>query len=89
MTQKEYKEKLLELENQIVELKKELDFERSKKCDYEQALIDYHRANEYLRTANENIRQNELTIDRLNQMIERYERILDRFSINSKWEINI
>lgn len=83
MTQKEYKEKLLELENQIVELKKELDFERSKNCNNEQVLIDYHRANEYLRTANENIRQNELTIDRLNQMIERYERILDRFSINS------
>lgn len=82
MTQKEYKEKLLNLKNENEELKKKLDFERNKSYNYEQVLIDYHRINEEFIREKESNRQNVFTIDRLNKTIEQYEKILNKFTIN-------
>lgn len=82
MTQKEYKEKILTLENEIKELKKELNFEKNKVFNYNQLLEDYHITNEELRNEREYNIQNIATIDRLQKTIEQYEKILDKFTIN-------
>ena len=82
MTQKEYKDKLLELENKIKEQAKELEYERIKEYKYEQVLENYHSVNEELRNEKEYNKLNCLTIDRLQKTIEQYEKILDKFTIN-------
>lgn len=82
MTQKEYQEKLKALENEIIELKKEVDYEKNKFYNYEQVLEDYHRVSEDLRREKECNLHNTLTIERLNKTIEQYEKILNKFTIN-------
>lgn len=82
MTQKEYKEKISELEYEIKKLLEELDLERSKSYNYEQVLEDYHRTSEELKQEKQYNIMNCDKITEQQKIIERYERILDKFTFS-------
>lgn len=82
MTQKEYNENLLKLEEENKRLRSDLVFEKNKNLDHEQLLEDYHRVSEELRTSRRYEKENIATIERLNATVEQYEKILNRFTIN-------
>lgn len=82
MTQKEYKEKLYDLERENKNLRQELEVERDKVYNHEQLLENYYITNEDLKKEKEWNKQNVLTIERLQKTIEQYEKILDKFTIN-------
>ena len=82
MTQKEYKEKIYNLEEENKNLKRELEHERNKVYNHEQLLEQYYITNENLKQEKEWNRQNELTIERLQKTIYQYEKILDKFTIS-------
>jgi hypothetical protein len=82
MTQKEYEEKIAELEGRIKELTKIAENEALKTYNYEQLLKDYHRVSEELSSANRAIDMHIQTEQSLNETIRRYGNILDRVSIS-------
>ena len=82
MTQKEYKEKIAELENENKRLKKELEIERDKTYNNEHLLEQYYAINEQLRAEQRLNMMNNERIENQTRVIDRYEKILDKFTFN-------
>ena len=82
MTQKEYKEKIEELEKLLKSNNERLQEELDKNYKYEEILLNYYIVNEDLRKEKEWNRQNVDKIEEQRRIIERYEKILDKFTFS-------
>lgn len=82
MTQKEYKEKILNLEKALKDNNERLQEELEKNYKYEEVLMKYYITSEDLKREKEWNRENVNEIENQRRVIERYERILDKFTIS-------
>lgn len=82
MTQKEYREQIEIYENQIKNLKKELETLNAKNNEQKYAFEQYFKISEQLKNEQFMNLQNCETIKRQQNIIEKYEKILDKFTIN-------
>lgn len=82
MTQKEYREKLKQYEDEIAELRIKLDKKENQEYQLLEVLRNYYEASTELEAERRYNEMNSNKIAAQNMIIEKYEKILGRITIN-------